>query len=258
MAACLIGAAPAVANACTIDNPQKIGVGAWPVYGPTRLDADLTSMQTPWYYDWMPTPSSARAGHVPMIWSEQYINFASTAAGNTLLTFNEPDHPGQSNMSVAQAISYWPMLMASGKRLSSPAVTTGNEIGSNRWLTNFMAEANRLNYRVDFIAVHYYTKNTNIYAFKRYLQNIYNAYKRPIWVTEWALVDWSNPSRYSESEQRVFFARSTEMMDDLPFVERQAWFALYDGLDGWDISSGLVEAGQETPVGEIFANKVSC
>lgn len=259
LAASLVTAAPAAANiSCWIDNPQKIGVGAIAANGTTQMDADLRSVQSPWYYDWQPRARISRPGFVPMIWSWHYVNYASGAPGNTLLTFNEPDHPGQANMTVQQAISYWPTLMASGKRLSSPAVTTGQEIGAGRWLTQFMAEVQKRKYRVDFIAVHYYTMNRSTSAFRRYLQNIHDAYKRPIWVTEFALVDWKNPNRYSETDQRIFFSTAVEMMDDLPFVERHAWFGLYDRMGGWDINSGLVEAGKLTRVGEMYEVKATC
>lgn len=42
-------------------------------------------------------------------------------------------------------------------------------------------------------------------------------------------------------------------MDDLPFVERYAWFGAYEGMGGWRLRSGLIEAGRElTPVGKAF------
>ncbi len=250
--------APVQAQTCDIASPLKIGVGAWSSLGPTQMDKDLAAIRSQWHYDWGPTPKSSRTGYVPMIWSPQYMNYAKDAPGKVLLTFNEPDNAHQANLSVTSALSHWPTLMATGKRLGSPAVQTGNEIGSTKWLGQFMAEVKSRNYRVDFIAVHYYTTNRSVLAFKNYLISIRKAYNRPIWITEWALADWANPGRFSVTDQTTFFQQATEMMDDLTYVERHAWFGLYDGMDGWDLNSGLVHNGARTPVGNAFRTETLC
>lgn len=251
--------APADAETCLVENPAKVGVGAVARYGNAQMQRDLNTIGAPWYYDWQVYPAIDAAGYVPMIWSAWFMNYAEVAPGKTLLTFNEPDSPSQANMSVETALSYWPRLMATGKRLGSPAVTTGQEIGANSWLGRFMAEADKRGYRVDFIAVHYYTTNQSPYAFKRYLQRIHAAYQRPIWVTEWALADWSDPGRFPEWRQRRFFREASVYLDDLPFVERHAWFGLYDGGGGWSLNSGMVqEDGSTTDIGETFSLMQKC
>ncbi|WP_121119916.1 glycosyl hydrolase [Croceibacterium ferulae] len=196
-------------------------------------------------------------GFVPMIWGAGDVShlqaIASGRAGEALLTFNEPDHPGQANMTVQQALALWPELMASGMRLSSPAVTTGETLKKNGWLDRFMSGANRLDYTVDFIAVHYYTTNRDVGAFKSFLKQVYAKYERPIWVTEWSLADWSNEGRFSAAEQRAFFEAGTHMLDDLPFVERQSWFSAYSNLDSLQLNTELFDSDQSlTPLGSSF------
>jgi hypothetical protein len=72
-------------------------------------------------------------------------------------------------------------------------------------------------------------------------------------VTEWALVDWENPSRYGADELADFVSGAIRMMDDLNFVKRHAWFGAYDGGDGWNINTELLDAdGNLTAVGEGF------
>ena len=256
-AVCLSFTLPAAA-ACDIDKPQKIGIGTWPVAGPNQLNADFARIRTRWWYDWQPNPSSDHWGHIAMIWSPAYINYAATTPSRVLLTFNEPDNASQANMTPMQAVQWWPTLLGTGKRLSSPAVQTGNEIGSNTWLGQFMAEAARRNYRVDFMAVHYYSTDPRVDEFKRYLERIHEAYRRPIWVTEWALADWKNPSRITAAQQLAFFSEATEMMDDLPYVERHAWFGMYGGMDGWQLNSELIKDGRRTTVGDEFRSKSLC
>ncbi len=69
-----------------------------------------------------------------------------------LLGFNEPDHPGQSNMPVAEAIRLWPHLQSTGLRLGSP----GTVSPASPWLDEFMARATRAHLRVDFMTMHSY------------------------------------------------------------------------------------------------------
>lgn len=117
-----------------------------------------------------------------------------------------------------------------------------------------MAAAEDKGLRVDFIAVHYYSKDKDVEAFKRWLEAVHRQYQRPVWVTEWALADWDNPSRFSVDEQAAFARAGAEMMDGLAFVEKHAWFAAYEGGDGWHLISGVFDArGRLTKVGRMFA-----
>jgi len=116
-----------------------------------------------------------------------------------------------------------------------------------------MAGAKSQNLTVDFIAVHYYSADQSVDDFKNWLEAVYAQYNKPIWVTEWCLADWSDQGRFSATEQASFAQAGTTMMDSLPFVERQAWFAAYNGGDGWNLNSGVFDAsGNLTPVGLAF------
>jgi hypothetical protein len=203
-----------------------------------------------------PAHSSA-VPFVPMVWGATAaggVDTAGLAGEPVVLGFNEPDLRAQSNLTVAQAIALWPDLMATGARLGSPAVATSHTLGSTSWLGKFMAQANAAGLRVDFVAVHYYSTNPDVAAFKTWLTKVYNAYHLPIWVTEWGLVDFTNPDRFTSTETAKFFTDGTLMMDGLGFVEKHAWFGLYDGLDGLNVHTHLLDdAGQLTPVGQAFA-----
>ena len=195
---------------------------------------------------------------VPMIWGAADMQYVRTPGyldgADTLLTFNEPNHQGQANLSVSKALSYWPELMATGLRLGSPATTTSSTFGQGSWLQSFMSQADAKGYRVDFMAVHYYTTDPSITKFKAFLEKVYATYQRPIWVTEWALADWNNPNRFSAEQQLEFFKAATLMMDDLPYVERHAWFGTYAELDTSDLNSELIGAdGTLSGVGSAFA-----
>lgn len=201
--------------------------------------------------------ASGPASFVPMKWGADaagWIDTGDLAGAATVLGFNEPDQRAQANLTVAQAIALWPDLMATGARLGSPATATNQTLGATSWLGKFMSQANAAGLRVDFVAVHYYSANPDVAVFQKWLTKVYNAYQRPVWVTEWGLVDWSDPDRFSFTETAQFFRDATVMMDGLAFVEKQSWFGLYDGLDGLSLNTNLFDdAGQLTPVGQAFA-----
>ena len=170
-----------------------------------------------------------------------------------LLAFNEPDEDKQAKMTVEEAIAHWPRLMMMADRLSSPATSTKETLGARSWLGRFMAEADRRGYRVDFIAVHYYAQDPDIGLFKKFLNEVHAQYGRRIWVTEWALADWDKPERFSPAQQLRFFEDAVQMMDDLDFVERHAWFGAYAGLDNLDLGSALLtKHGRLTALGKTF------
>ncbi|HEX2552156.1 MAG TPA: glycosyl hydrolase [Microvirga sp.] len=248
----------------TIDHPEKIGLGIWDkdALGSALNDVDRVGFG--WHYNWSEralwdadaTPE--QSSYVAMAWDEQDVTAAALASAKasgatTLLGFNEPDHAAQANMSVEQALALWPQLQATGLRLGSPAATQHQTLGSESWLGRFMAGAQAQGLRVDFIAVHYYSDTADVGAFKAFLEAVHAQYGKPVWVTEWALADWSNPGRFSVAQQAAFARAGAEMMDDLAFVERHAWFAAYEGGDGWHLNSGVMDAsGQLTAVGRVF------
>jgi hypothetical protein len=150
------------------------------------------------------------------------------SGATTLLGFNEPNHPGQANLSVGEALNLWGRLQNLDVRLGSPAATQGGSLGEDSWLGRFMAGAEERGLRVDFIAVHYYSKDGDVGKFKAFLEQVHEQYAKPIWVTEWALADWNDMDRFSAAEQADYARAAVEMLDDLPFVERHAWFSGYD------------------------------
>ena len=59
-----------------------------------------------------------------------------------------------------------------------------------------------------------------------YLQAIYTRYRLPLWLTEFALVNWSTDTYPTESQQASFATAATSMLEKLSYVQRYAWFAL--------------------------------
>jgi hypothetical protein len=107
---------------------SKKGIGE---HGHPHVANTLVDARVSWYCNWQPSSDvfkpPAGVQFFPMIWGEKNLsNVAETAAKNSgagiLLAFNESDNPGQSNMTVAQALAAWPQLEALNMTLGSPAV----------------------------------------------------------------------------------------------------------------------------------------
>ncbi|GAB3673794.1 hypothetical protein GCM10027589_43690 [Actinocorallia lasiicapitis] len=228
------------------------GVGTWDI-----TKKALTGSGSCWYYTWSPNDwygAPPGVEFVPMIWSAKDIGQVGQVQGRTLLGFNEPDMAGQANMSVEQALDLWPQLEKTGKRLGSPAPVWGGDI-PGRWLDQFMRGAEQRGYRVDFIALHFYTKNfdtaTAVSELKGYLERTYARYRKPIWLTEFALINHEGGMFYPPLWQQAAFVKSaTSMLAKLPYLERYAWYALPNTRNN---PTGLMDGdGNPTEPGRAF------
>ncbi len=226
--------------------------------GLVDLPTDCGDMQTlglSWYYDWeaqSPCPTTG-VPFVPMEWGD-WCNGASTcpalpaslaADGNQdLLTFNEPDNPSQSNMSVTRAVQLWPELEATGLQLSSPAVTSGSS--GTAWLASFMADVHAQGLRVNFLALHWYGDCSNPQNLIDYLAGLESSYGRPEWLTEFSCIN------DSAATNATFIQQVGPELEALPYLQRFAWFSNRPYPGGYQ-NTGLLDAtGALTPVGEAY------
>lgn len=249
---------------------QQAGVGAWENPDLTILEWIEDQPGLDWYYNWRTDQIWHQGGQrrsvefVPMIHSAANVNdrIRSKKRARVLLGFNEPDGNGgshQAGMSVSQAVALWPKLQAHGLRLGSPATTKSGTLGAGSWQRRFMTEVEKRGLRVDFMAVHYYSKNGDVQAFRNWLIAVHREYKRPIWVTEFAYVDWGRPRRATYAQNAKFAQEAIRMMETLPFVERHAWFAANPyPWKGRAPQINLVDNKlHPTPVGTAFAMAIS-
>ncbi|HTU76199.1 MAG TPA: sigma-70 family RNA polymerase sigma factor [Trebonia sp.] len=242
-----------------VSSAQK-GVSTWSFTG---VDQALAESGASWYYNWAASPAGIAApgvSFVPMIWGAASVTPATLdqvrQEGSVLLGFNEPDMSSQSNMTVAQALDLWPRLMATGMTLGSPAVSA-NAATPGSWLDQFMQGAKARGYRVNFITVHWYGGDFDTVAavseLQQYLQAIYDRYHLPIWLTEFALTNFSGatPTFPPQSQQAAFVTAAARMLAGLSYVQRYAWFAL--PVSAGSGTTGLFASGAvATPVGRAF------
>ncbi|MFC0540885.1 sigma-70 family RNA polymerase sigma factor [Kutzneria chonburiensis] len=233
------------------------GVSTWAFGAAT---ASLKDVGASWFYNWDANhnsiPAPAGVEYVPMIWGQKSVTVDTLAQakkqGTELLGFNEPDLAAQSNMTPAQALDLWPQLQATGMRLGSPAVAFGGDRAGG-WLDQFMSGAASKGYRVDFITLHWYGSDFSAAAvnqLKGYLQAVSNRYHKPVWLTEFALINFSGAPKFpTQAQQSAFVTNGTAMLDSLPFLERYAWFSLPSQGEDTGLYNG---SGQPTQVGLAY------
>lgn len=244
---------------------EKVGVGAWENASKTTLDWIEGRSGLSWYYNWRTDHIWHKGGtsrtveFVPMIHSAKDVGkrIVSSRRVKALLGFNEPDQKNgkhQAGLSVKQAVALWPKLEKRGLRLGSPATTQGQTFGKTSWQRRFMDEVEARGLRVDFMAVHYYSTDGDVQAFRRWLQRVHAEYQRPIWVTEFAMIDWRRPAAVTHEQNARFAEAAITMMERLPYVERHAWFAANPyPWKGKAPRINLVDANlKPTPVGHAF------
>jgi hypothetical protein len=213
----------------------KKGVGTWPEFTGTK--GALDDVGAGWYYNWGPnddrTPGPADVEFVPMIWGKDNVTSATLAEakreGDVLLGFNEPDMDGQADMTVETALSLWPKLQETGMPLGSPAVAYGGDTDGG-WLDRFMDGAKSKGYRVDFITLHWYGSDfseASVNQFLGYVDAVHKKYDKPIWVTEYGLMNFSGSPKYPTPAQAVAFIKgTTKGLESRSYVQRYAWFGL--------------------------------
>ncbi|MEU4688406.1 sigma-70 family RNA polymerase sigma factor [Actinoplanes sp. NPDC023714] len=238
----------------------KKGAAVWKFTG---AKAAIKDVGASWYYDWAPSdddvPGPAGVEFVPMIWgaanvTDATLKQAKSEGDDWLLGFNEPDLAEQSNMSVEAALDAWPSLEATGMKLVSPAVAFGGDT-KDGWLDRFMTGASARGLRVDAIALHWYGSDfskASVNQFLGYIDAVHERYGKPIWITEFGLIDFGGSPRYPSDAQKVAFIEgATAGLEKRSFVQRYAWFGLPAVGDSVDF--GLYKDGKTpTEAGKAY------
>jgi len=196
-----------------------------------------------WGWDQVPN-QPANVEFVPMAWGAWSVDGLGKGLQKSVVPhiksgkikrffgFNEPDKREQANMSYQNALKYWPQLEALGVPLCSPACANPEGINDNTvqgvrgtWMKDFMAEADRRGYRIDYTGVHWYG-GTHVQHFKDKMKRIYEKYgRRPILITEFAPADWE-ARNLSQNRHKAPMVLAF-MKEVLPWLERQDWVAGY-------------------------------
>ena len=238
---------------------------------------DITGMDNTWFYRWNNQwISDLQRECIPMAWGstnaddDNDINLYQSKYKTThVLGFNEPDDcEGQSGQyndlcTVSTALELYENLMKTGLRLVSPACRQNAVFN---WLDLFNQQAIQNDIRIDVIAVHWYDwggnpqnstnadPNSIFDRFKIYLQNVYDLYGLPIWITEF------NGNKYRSIQTNLqFMELAIPYLENLDYVERYAWFEPHNIDNPKDPGNGefFDEAMNLTDIGMFYKNQTS-
>ena len=192
----------------------------------------VKSMNPAWYYTWAADGIAGvqEVEFVPMVWGgtniqTQIDDVAALGPGKRPLVLgpNEPDGAKQSNMTVDQVLSWWPAISDLAALTVAPAPVNP----FNAWFTEFVQKASALGLRYDYVAVHNYP-GPDAAGFLSTIDRVYETYGLPVWITEFAVADWSatlpGTNRYSPQQVLEFMMAVLPELESRPHVARYAWF----------------------------------
>lgn len=218
---------------------------------PETLDAS-------WHYNWSNSQSTSPLDweYVPIQQQAYWPGAPTNATEQTQwLGFNEPNNPVEdsysslANGSVDAAIAWWPNMLKTGLRVGSPAVTDGGK----SWLYEFMDKAIAKNLRVDFIAIHNYQAGNTAATLKSWLQDIWDRYHLPIWVTEFNNgANWTGGADPTYAQNATWFSSILDMMDTTSWIER---YSVYSNVEA--VRQMTYADGSLTPAGQVYHDNIS-
>lgn len=238
---------------------------------------DPADMNIGWYYNWgyksfkeqkYSNKKFDNTEFVPMVWGDgmesiQDIMASANAQGyKYMLSYNEPDLGSEANTSPSTMILRWNDFMKykGNMRLGSPAPSTANvPVESTKWWQPYWNGLSvQAKEETTFIAMHryyeYYEKNT-AQDFLMLVDETYAKYKKPIWITEFALwrFDKNDPEGCAKAQE--FMKIVCKGLNERSYVERYSWFCP-NYRDTAASSSAIFdyETGEITPIGKIYAD----
>lgn len=171
-----------------------------------------------------------------------------------ILGNNEPDNKAddkEQDIDVKNVLANWPQMMATGRRLGSPAVA-----GDYNWLYEFIDSIDARGWRCDFIAVHAYWYKDHP-GWKSQLEDISKRCGgRPIWITEMNYgANWTgwpgSDTKGTDANYAIELQHMGPVLDylnDAPYIER---YAFYNNVEECRYA---IAGDKLTPIGEKYAN----
>ncbi|KAL9624221.1 MAG: hypothetical protein Q9160_001468 [Pyrenula sp. 1 TL-2023] len=217
-------------------------------YNDASLTGAFQGKGMSWAYNWAGSTSNLASGiqFIPLLWGEKSFSSWNPPQSSALLSFNEPDEPGQANMdpktAAAAHIKYMNPHASSTTRIGSPAVSNGNGVDNTGrfwgldWLAEFFKECAG-QCKVDFLAIHWYGTADQTKYFQQHIQNATSIASQEwginsVWLTEF------QPTG-SPQQQADFLNENLPFLDQQAGVEKYAYYMVENGnlVNGDSISS---------------------
>ncbi|CCG84276.1 protein of unknown function [Taphrina deformans PYCC 5710] len=260
----------AITTAATSSSKRGL---CWPWNNDKSIFSLFDPSKETWVYNWeMWSPLTGSvytaAQYVGMVRDPTRLNqiswyYTSTSQVSPyLLGFNEPDLPGDTFVSVADAVTSWqqyflPARKSYGTILGAPAVT--NAVQTNwgiDWLNQFNAACRDTTTTpgttkscFDFIPLHWY--GYTLSDFQNYVSNFHSVYPNyPLWITEFAFTG------HDAASVAVLERQALAWLDSQSYVARYSMFGPMNAANMAGIDSGAMLTDDQTAlttVGQIYA-----
>lgn len=211
-----------------------------------------------WWYDWYDTVSTspmtgASFTYVPTIQHKDIDQFKQAVAHSKpqyAIGFNEPDNKPQTDyrdISVDEFASMWnqamPKLRSEGTLVASPSPI----YGTTDWLGKFI-EACDCDW--DYSNLHKYTKSVD--DLRGAVAQLYAAFKKPVWVTEFACLSYDTGSAdyCNDQEAESFMKEALDFLDGSDMVAAYSW----EGFNTGHVNRLVNEDGSLTNLGKIYSS----
>ena len=236
---------------------------------------DPAAMNIGWYYNWG-TKSFEETGfkntkfygldYVPMFWNDPSEAYSDCFARfnekgyKYVLAYNEPDLVWESNIKADVATRRWRndlMPNRGNVLLGSPAVSVYPQ-WSDWWKTYWSMLPDSSKAATNFIAVHNYNKYYNgkdtALDYLEKIDECYNKYRKPIWITEFAIWKFDKNDKAGCAKTQEFMRIVLKGLNERSYVERYSWFS--PDLNSKDASSSSLfdyGTGALTTIGKVYA-----
>lgn len=237
---------------------------------------DPVDMNIGWYYNWG-TKSFKEKGFsntkfydlefVPQVWGspdgESYEDLFArfkTQGYKYVLGFNEPDLNNESGFKPDFAMRRWMKDFVPNKGnmlLGSPAVAFFPQ-WSEWWKSYWNMLPSNGKSATNFIAVHnynkYYNDKSTALDYLEKIDDCYNKYRKPIWITEFAIWKFDKNDKAGCAKTQEFMKIVLKGLNERSYVERYSWFS--PDLNSKDASSSSLfnySTGALTTLGKIYA-----
>jgi hypothetical protein len=204
-----------------------------------------------WAYNWGQYSDELDSSlqYIPTLWgtasdfTSGWADGVATALGagaSYVFSFNEPDHPEQSNLSPTDAASGYQTYiqpLAGQAMLGAPSVTNGAAPMGLDWLNNFITACSGC--QIDFVNLHWYDSAFNAQYFKDHLTEANTNTGKPVFVTEFGCVDGS------DDDISAFLTDVMGWMDEQDWVLGYSYFMAEEGR--------LISGGALSTYGHTFA-----
>lgn len=168
---------------------------------------------------------------------------------------NEVNQQGQADLSPSATCSlmrsHMMPLADNGWYIIGPSTTSAPN-GLTQWYKQFQSECGDVFDRMDAISLHWY--DVSIDAFKKYVENWYNTFKKPVWITEFACQNFNGGAQCSKSEADQMMKEMSDWFMKQDYVVGFSPFGVMQNLQGVSEVNRLSQGSNPTSLFKVFAD----